>query len=210
MIRKLAPYVVLACLWPAGAALAQEQAQAAPATPADTSGDTKSWALGLGLGLVRSSDEGSLYYSANLRRRIHFHSRPDDTAGAAASAPEAEQGRHGRAYVEPEVGYWKSKADNGESEKDLMVGVNLVGVVPTRAFDLFLGAGFGAHFFESHVFQGGALAREKSTHFGANIQFGVEADLARNVGIFGEGRVDLVDRTPSQQSKVWGGLRFRF
>jgi hypothetical protein len=204
MIRRLAPYVVLACLWPAGATLAEE------AAPADLGGDNKSWALGLGLGLVRSNDEGSLYYSANLRRRIHFHARTDDTAGAAASAPEPEQGRHGRAYVEPEFGYWKRKADNGESEKNLLVGVNLVGVVPTRAFDLFLGAGFGAYFFDSDVFQNGVLAREKSTHFGANIQFGVEADLTRNVGLFGEGRVDLVDTTPSQQSKVWAGLRFRF
>jgi hypothetical protein len=204
MIRRLAPYVVLACLWPAGAALAEEQAAAA-----DPGGDTKAWALGLGLGLVRSSDEGSLYYSANLRRRIHFKTHSDDPA-AAAAAPEADQGRHGRAYVEPEVGYWKHTFDDGTRDKDLLVGLNLVGVVPTRAFDLFLGAGFGAHFFDSDVFQNGVLTRDKSTHFGANIQFGVEADLARNVGLFGEGRVDLVDRTPSQQSKVWGGLRFRF
>ncbi len=204
MIRRLAPYLVLACLWPAGPARAEE------AAPADPGGDNKSWALGLGLGLVRSSDEGSLYYSANLRRRIHFHAPTDDTASATASAPEPEQGRHGRAYVEPEFGYWKRTADGGQSEKNMLVGVNLVGVVPTKAFDLFLGAGFGAYFFDSDVFRNGVLAREKSTHFGANIQFGVEAELTRNVGIFGEGRVDLVDTTPSQQSKVWAGLRFRF
>jgi len=204
MIRRFAPYVVAACLWPAGAARADET----PA-PADAGGDSKSWALGLGMGLVRSSDEGSLYYSANLRRRIHFKTHSDDAAGAAA-VPEAEQGRHGRAYVEPEVGYWKHTFEDGTKEKDLLVGVNLIGVVPTRAFDLFLGAGFGAHFFDSDVFENGALVSEKTTRFGANIQFGVEAQLADNVGIFGEGRVDLVDRTPSQQSKVWAGLRFRF
>jgi hypothetical protein len=205
MIRRLASYLVLACLWPAGAALAQETSP--PAAPPS---DANPWAFGLGLGLSRSNDEGSLYYSANLRRAIHFKAPAEGSAGAAASAPEPEQGRHPRLYAEPEVGYWTRTSDTGAREKDLMVGVNLVGVVPTKAFDLFLGAGFGAHFLDSDVFQGGVLARESSTHFGANIQFGVEADISQSVGLFGEGRVDLVDTTPSQQSKVWAGLRFRF
>ena len=202
MIRRLGLYLVVLCLWPAAGALAEEEG-------ADRSSEGKPWALGLGLGLVRSNDEGSLYLSANLRRRIHFRG-PDDSSGAGTPAPEADQGRHGRAYVEPEFGYWKRTAANGEREKDVLVGVNLVGVVPTRAFDLFLGAGFGAHFLDLDVFRNGALVGQTATRFGANIQFGVEADLARSVGIFGEGRVDLIDKKPSQQSKVWAGLRFRF
>jgi hypothetical protein len=202
MIRRLAPYVVALCVSTAGAALADEER----AVPSD---EGKPWALGLGLGLVRSNDEGSLYLSANLRRRIHFSPRPDDTQSASTST-EPDQGRHGRVYVEPEIGYWRRTSDDGSREKDLLLGVNLVGVVPTRVFDLFVGAGFGAHFLDVGVLQNGVVASQTSTRFGANIQFGVEADLARNVGIFGQGRVDLLDKKPSQQSKVWAGLRFRF
>ncbi|MFI5183498.1 MAG: hypothetical protein ACHQNV_03800 [Vicinamibacteria bacterium] len=202
MTRRIAPWVAALCLAAAGAALADEQAP----VPSD---EGKAWALGLGLGLVRSSDEGSLYLSANLRRRIHFSPRPDDTQSGSASS-EPDQGRHGRVYVEPEVGYWKRTAASGVDDKDLLLGVNLVGVVPTRVFDLFIGAGFGAHFLDLGVLQNGVVVSQSSTRFGANIQFGVEADLARNVGVFGQGRIDLVDKNPSQQSKVWGGLRFRF
>jgi hypothetical protein len=201
MLRSLAPFVVALSMSTAAVALAEEE----PAVPSD---EGKPWALGLGVGLVRSSDEGSIYLSANIRRRIHFSPKPDDPQGGATTA-EPDQGRHGRVYVEPEVGYWKRTASNGVDEKDVLLGVNLVGVVPTRVFDLFIGAGFGAHFLDG-VLQNGVLVNQSATRFGANIQFGVEADLARNVGIFGQGRVDLVDKNPSQQSKVWGGLRFRF
>jgi hypothetical protein len=201
MIRRIALFAVVVSMTAAAAARADEEAAA-------TSDEGKPWALGLGVGLVRSSDVGSLYLSANLRRRIHFSPRPDDSQGGA-SAPEPDQGRHGRVYVEPEVGYWK-RTTSGVDEKDVLLGVNLVGVVPTRVFDLFIGAGFGAHFLDLAVFENGVAVSQSATRFGANIQFGVEADLARNVGIFGQGRIDLVDKNPSQQSKVWGGLRFRF
>jgi hypothetical protein len=200
MIRRLAPCLVVLCM--STAALADEE-------PKPASDEGKPWAFGVGVGVVHFSDEGSIYLSANLRRRIHFTPRADDAQGSAANTPEPDQGRHGRVYVEPEVGYWKRTTD-GVDEKDVLVGVNLVGVVPTRVFDLFIGAGFGAHFLDLAVFENGAAVSQSATRFGANIQFGVEADLARNLGIFGQGRIDLVDKNPSQQSKVWGGLRFRF
>lgn len=206
MIRRLAFSAVILCLGSAGAALAQEERS----TP---SNEAKPWALGLGVGLVRSNDEGNLYFSASLRRRIHFRPR-DEAPGTAAQLPdpdpEPDQGRHGRVYVAPEVGYWKSTTAGGESTKDILAGVSLVGVVPTRAFDLFIGAGFDAHFLDFDVLQRGVLVHSSATRFGGNLQFGVEADLAKNVGIFGEGRVDILDKRPSQQSKVSAGLRFRF
>lgn len=207
MIRRLAPWALILCLGSAIGALAQEERP----TP---SSEAKPWALGLGVGLVRSNDEGNLYLSASLRRRIHFRSRDDEAPGAGSPLPDPDpdpdQGRHGRVYVAPEVGYWKSTTAGGESTKDVLAGVSLVGVVPTRAFDLFIGAGFDAHFLDFDVFQQGALVHSSATRFGGNLQFGVEADLAKNVGIFGEGRVDILDKRPSQQSKVSAGLRFRF
>jgi len=186
---------------------------AAQDEPATNPEEQRPWALGLGIGLARSNDQGNLYYSANLRRRIHFKSRePDSQAGADAPSgvgADPDQGRRGRVYVEPEVAYWK-RSEGGLDEKDLLVGLSLVGVVPTRAFDLFLGAGFGAHFHDRDVREAGIVSTESATRFGANVQFGVEADLVGSVGIFGAGRVDIVEDRPSQQSKVWGGLRFRF
>ena len=123
---------------------------------------------------------------------------------------EADQGRQGRVYVAPEVGYWKSTSSVGEKQQDFLAGVSLVGVVPTKAFDLYLGAGFDAHFLEFDLLESGTLVHSSATRWGGNIQFGVEADIAKNVGIFGEGRLDILDKTPSQQSKVTAGLRFRF
>jgi len=199
--------VVALVLLPLGNALADS-----PDKPAANRDELSPWALGVGLGLVRSSDQGDLYFAASLRRRIHFRmpaADPSADAPGPAGGADTEQGRPGRVYVEPEVGYWK-RSENGLDEKDLLVGVNLVGVVPTRAFDLFLGAGFGTHFHEQDVPESGVVSTVKEKRFGANVQFGVEADLSRSVGIFGVGRVDIVQDKPSQQSKVWGGLRFRF
>jgi outer membrane protein with beta-barrel domain len=178
-----------------------------PATPGD---QTQKWALGLGVGLVRWNDQGNLYVAANLRRLVHFKTQGLEGSGdASSSGGDPDQGRRGRVYVEPEVGYWKH-SEQGLEDKDLLAGVNLVGVVPTRAFEIFLGVGFGAHFRDHDVLVSGVVTTESHTRFGGNVQFGVEADISKDVGIFGAGRVDLVEETPSQQSKVWGGLRFRF
>jgi opacity protein-like surface antigen len=178
--------------------------------PAATGEKQQPWALGLGVGLVRWNDQGNLYVAANLRRRIHFKTQGLEGSGdASASGGDSEQGRRGRVYLEPEVGYWKH-SEQGLEDKDLLAGMNLVGVVPTRAFELFLGVGFGAHFRDHDVVGAGVVSTQSRTRFGANVQFGVEADISEDVGIFGAGRVDLVEETPSQQSKVWGGLRFRF
>jgi hypothetical protein len=186
---------------------------AVPAAAEDqpaTSGDQEQkWALGVGVGLARWNDHGDLYLAASLRRLIHFKTKGLEGSGDAAGAADADQGRRARVYVEPEVGYWKH-SEQGLEDKDLLAGMNLVGVVPTRAFELFLGVGFGAHFRDHDVLESGVVSTQSRTRFGANVQFGVEADISKDVGIFGAGRVDLVEETPSQQSKVWGGLRFRF
>ena len=190
-----------------GSLAASASAQEQPATPGD---QRRPWALGLGVGLVRWNDQGNLYVAASLRRQIHFKTQGLEGSGdASASVGDSDQGRRGRVFVEPEVGYWKH-SEQGLRDKDLLTGINLVGVVPTRAFELFLGVGFGAHFRDHDVLEGGVVSTQSRTRFGANVQFGVEADISRDVGLFGAGRVDLVEETPSQQSKVWGGLRFRF
>jgi len=120
--------VVALVLLPLGNALADS-----PDKPAANRDELSPWALGVGLGLVRSSDQGDLYFAASLRRRIHFRmpaADPSADAPGPAGGADTEQGRPGRVYVEPEVGYWK-RSENGLDEKDLLVGVNLVGVVPT-------------------------------------------------------------------------------
>jgi hypothetical protein len=202
--RSLARTVLALALTPLAVSAAAEDQPA-------TSGDRqRPWALGLGVGLVRWNDQGDLYLAASLRRQIHFKTQGLEGSGdASGGGADSDQGRRGRVYVEPEVGYWKH-SEQGLEDKDLLAGLNLVGVVPTRAFELFLGVGFGAHFRDHDILEGGVVTTQSHTRFGANVQFGVEADISKDVGIFGAGRVDLVEETPSQQSKVWGGLRARF
>lgn len=172
--------------------------------------------LGLGLGLVDPEDSQSseVYGSASLRIRIgggggdagegqwdgdHYRGRPPhDRSGGIVG------------YLEPEVGYWQGGGDNEDFE-DLLAGVNLVGVVPTRTADYYLGVGFGVHFFDAELRTPGGVIQADDERFGGNLHVGVDVNLSPNTALFGTGRIDLLEGDVAErQTKVYAGLRLKF
>ena len=172
------------------------------------------YALGLALGLISLDDPGQaddveFYGTINFRIAVGpGHDRPGGWRG----------------YLEPELGYWESgsgsaPAGNSGSQSlgrsDLLLGVNIVGVMPYNAVDFFLGAGAGIHFIDQDVRQftaSGSIDRSDSDEaLGVNAHFGVDVGLSHNVSLFGVGRFDIVDdNSNSLDAKAYLGLRFRF
>ena len=192
--------VFVAALMAPGAA----RAQAATGTSEpDAPSNEHPWAIGLGVGIVQPDADSEVYWSASLRRRVS--ARSTESATESGRPPEGL-----KAYVEGEVGYWKQTTATTE-DKDLLVGANLIGAVPTRAADIFIGVGFGAHFTDATLIRSSGRSTTSKTRYGGNLQFGVEVRLSEHVGVFGVGRVDYVSGVRNrQQSKVSGGLRYRF
>ena len=199
-VRVLFPCTVTALLLCAApAAFAQAASGTAP-EPGEDRPLEPGWALAAGAGIVQSDEAGEIYWSANLRRRL-------GTRGEREEVTAPKDGLH--AYVEGEVGYWKGETTTTK-DKDLLVGVNIVGVVPTRVAELFMGVGFGVHFTDSDLV-GASHADTSDTRFGGNAQFGVEVRATDRLGIFGAGRLDFLSGERNrQQNKIWGGLRFYF
>lgn len=161
------------------------------------------FALGVGLGLVEPSDDVEPYLNASLRIRIGGR---DDDGGD-------KDGSGIRGYIEPEVGYWETSSgdDGGPSGSDLLLGANLVGVIPLGAVDSFFGVGAGVHFVDAQLLDANDFSGDSETKLGLNAQFGLDVYLSRNLSLFGAGRFDLVqDSDDSVQSKVYLGLRCRF
>lgn len=185
--------------------------------------ESSRWSIGLGAGLVEPDGDSEIYYMANLRWRItgrdgrgrsysddpnqeHYRGRP----------PGGEYGGGIRGYLEPEIGYWET-SDRDSDYEDLMVGLNLVGVVPTRAADFFIGVGFGLHQTDGKAIirddSGNAVGRLDfdESRLGGNIQVGVEIKLSQSTGIFGLGRLDILEDQPNERlTKIVGGVRFHF
>jgi hypothetical protein len=157
-------------------------------------GEQRRFALGVGAGLVEGVDEVETYLMASLRIAVHGRTR----------GGRAEQGVD--AYIEPEIGYWKDSDTDGS---DLLLGVNLIGVVPFGNVDSFFGAGAGIHSIDAELL--GTNGSGSDTKFGTNAQFGIDVYMSRNVSLFGAGRFDLVQDAPDQvQGKVYLGIRGRF
>jgi hypothetical protein len=203
--------------------------------------DPDRFAIGFGGGIVLpddglGNDDGEIYWGANFRFRIggdrdHRRGRDERPAeGASYEDLEEYNRRHNqegyrgrdpyrrggdysegiRAYIEPEIGYWK-RSETAREDEDLLLGVNLVGVVPTRAADFFVGVGFGLHFADTTVTRDDLVLKEDGERLGGNLQVGVEINLSNSVGIFGTGRIDILEDGPNdRQTKIWGGLRFHF
>jgi len=141
------------------------------------------------------------YYTAALRIRVSGRDGEDsqrrDDAGISG-------------YLEPEVGYWQATADNAEGS-DLLLGVNLIGVVPFGAVDSFFGVGAGVHSIDKSLLEANNDLTGSETKFGANAQFGIDIYISRKLSAFGTGRFDLVQGSQDQvQTKVYLGLRARF
>ena len=93
------------------------------------------FALGVGIGLVEPLNKVETYEMASLRIRVHGR----DDGGDRRSA--SDEGIFG--YIEPEVGYWKPSSGHPGKGSDLLLGINLVGVIPLGGVDTFLGVGAG-------------------------------------------------------------------
>lgn len=194
MRRWVMAAVAAAILCPTGWAHAQDDQY-----DDDEGRNEDRFALGAGIGLVDTLDEAETYLMASLRIRVGG-GRDDDGAG--------EQGIRG--YLEPEVGYWEASGD-GREGSDLLLGVNLIGVVPLGPVDSFFGVGAGAHFVDTSLLENDPLADDSETKIGANAQFGIDLYITESLSAFGAGRFDLVQGADdSVQSKVYLGLRARF
>lgn len=185
-------------------------------------GEGREFHLGLGAGLVDAEDAESaeIYYSAALRIRLgrggDFDEEDGQWEGDHYKGKPPTGGNSGgiRGYIEPEVAYWSSSGDN-ESIEDLLAGVNLLGVVPTRGASYFLGVGFGVHFFDAELRREVAgidtVIVDDDTRLGGNLQVGIDVNLGESTALFGTGRIDILEgEIAERQSKVYLGLRLKF
>jgi hypothetical protein len=171
----------------------------------DRDGDEISnYSLAVAVGLVEPENQTETYYTAQFRIRLGRGEDGDDNGGGRARQDRSIQG-----YLEPEIGYWKSTADN-VSGSDTLVGVNLIGAFPFAAAESFLGVGVGAHFVDSSLLENRANVKGSETKLGVNAQFGLDLRITDSLSAFGTGRFDLVQGAKDNvQSKVYLGLRAR-
>ena len=187
------------------ASMAQAQGSDDRDDDQDDRGHRDRFALGVGIGLVKPANQTETYYMASLRIRTSGRGNSDRNEGE-----RGDQGITG--YLEPEVGYWTS-SDSGRLGKgrDLLLGVNLIGVVPLGSVDSFFGVGAGVHSIDATLLANSSGKTGSETKFGANAQFGIDLYINRKLSAFGTGRFDLVQGAADQvQSKVYLGLRARF
>jgi hypothetical protein len=164
-------------------------------------GDRDRYSLGVGIGLVEPLNEVETYLMAALRVRVVGRD-----SGQRNDA--AETGVAG--YIEPEVGYWEATGDQAEGS-DLLVGVNLIGVVPLGVVDSFYGVGAGVHFVDASLLENDPSLTDSETKLGANAQFGLDLYINDSLSAFGAGRFDLVQGSEDKvQTKVYLGVRARF
>lgn len=189
--------------------------------------DEGRFALALGLGLI-SLDEPALDDDVEIYGTISFR---------FAVGPGHNQPGGWRGYLEPELGYWESSsasalpsvgrtrpgtATQQIGSSDLLLGINIVGVMPYRTVDFFIGAGAGIHFIDTDLRTytlantPGAVSVATNSSvsdeaIGVNAHFGVDVGLTRRATFFGVGRFDIVDdQSNSLDAKAYLGLRFRF
>ena len=168
--------------------------------------------LGIGLDKPDTSD-AEVYYSGALRFRIgREHGEQGVWEGDTyRGRPPAEGSIRG--YLEPEVAYW-SRSNGKDEATDLLLGGNLIGVVPTRGADFFIGVGFGYHFWDSKfpvaVGDHEVVVSDSDDRLGGNLQVGVDVNLGSKVALCGTGRIDILEGDrDNRQTKVFVGLRFK-
>jgi opacity protein-like surface antigen len=165
----------------------------------------ENFALAVGVGLADVDSVAETYLTAALRIRLSGRGQEDDSHDWRGRPPESGV----RGYLEPEVGYWKASGKNGTGS-DLLLGANLVAVIPVGSVDTYIGAGVGAHRLDAALLRDPTGAG-KQTKVGVNAQFGLDLYLTRSVSLFGTGRFDLVqDVRKSVQAKAYLGVRARF
>ncbi len=183
-----------------------------PGTASAQKDELDRFVFGVGIGLVDLSDSldddaTETYVHASFRILLGDRnvSRDDQTVVA---------------YLEPEIGYWNANYripidDNADTpflsgdQTDLMVGVNIIGVVPFQRVDYYIGAGLAIHSFDN----GGDLSGvqfDDDEVFGVNIQTGIDVHLSDSIGLYGLLRLDLVEDYVEEQVKIVLGARFFF
>lgn len=196
--------LTVAVLLPAGMAQAQgsnDRRDRDRDEDGDNRNEIRRFALGVGIGLVEPLNKTETYYMASLRIRTSGRDSRDRRG--------PDEGITG--YLEPEVGYWTSSDKNRPKGSDLLLGVNLIGVVPLGSVDSFFGVGAGAHFIDASLAENDTTLNGRDTKFGANAQFGIDLYINHTLSAFGTGRFDLVQGSSNRvQSKVYLGLRGRF
>lgn len=191
--------VVAAVLLPTGWAQAQTSDDRYSEDGEDN--DYNRFAFGAGIGLVEPLDQVETYFMAALRIRAGGRDR-----GSGRAEDEGITG-----YIEPEVGYWESSGEERAKGSDLLLGMNLIGVVPLGNVDSFFGVGAGVHIIDSALLENDPTLDGSDSKFGANSQFGIDLYITDNISAFGAGRFDLVQGSEDKvQSKVYLGLRARF
>lgn len=160
-------------------------------------GTVPNYGFALGAGLVDPGGATEPYYTASFRIRLGDHDRSREDL-----VNEGIQG-----FIEPEVGYWTRDSANS----DLLLGVNLLGVVPFHRVDYTFGVGAGVHLLDFTLQQGATTLEESDERVGVNAQFGIDLHMTDAVSLFGVGRIDLVEgAVEEQQNKVYLGVRFVF
>jgi hypothetical protein len=176
--------------------------------------DEPRFALGAGLGLLDPADDVEPYYMASLRIRLGGrHGDYDEDEEDYQNRNHEWRGHDSqgiRGYLEPEVGYWESSDSDFGDGSDLLVGINLLGVIPLGAVESFIGVGAGLHFIDANLLDD-PDDDGSAQKIGVNTQFGLDVFLTRRLSAFGVGRFDLVQDARDQvQTKIYLGLRGRF
>ncbi len=163
------------------------------------------YAVGVGVGLDRVGPEGFVYVTGNFR--FGPWNDDDDTSDdEVLSTFRGSNQKRMKGFLEAEIGYWKDSTP-GEFESDLLIGVNALALVPSRAVDVVFGVGFGVHFLGAPD----ESVTSRETRLGANLQFGVDLNISEGVSYFALGRYDLLSGdTFDYQAKILGGFRYRF
>lgn len=161
---------------------------AAFASPARAGG------LGVGAGVVdvENAPESSLFLTGNIRFKLL-----------------------GPINLEPEVGYWRETETVAVVERrseDLSLGVNGLLVAPLHPIEIFAGAGLGAHFIDRSAGVAGLTSESDETRTGVHLLAGLDFKVSDTLNLFGAARRDSFgdDAEEPAQTKIYGGLRFKF
>ena len=150
--------------------------------------------IGLGAGIVdlEQDDKTPLFLTANFRVRLF-----------------------GPITLEPEVGYWKRTEQVAAGElsfEDFSVGANALLVIPGSKLEFFAGVGLGAHFLDRTAGIAGIIRDANDTDVAVHLLGGLDLKVSSSVSLFAAARHDSFgdDTDARDQTKFYGGLRFRF
>jgi hypothetical protein len=156
--------------------------------------EAQAQSIGAGIGIVKleQDDESSRFLTANVRFPLL-----------------------GPLQLEPEVGYWKrtETVPAGElSFEDFSLGVNALLVVPGTRFQVWGGAGLGAHFLDRTAGIAQIIRDAKSTDIAVHVLGGLDFKLSGPLVVFGVARRDVFGDSSDarDQTKFYGGLRLSF